>query len=152
MRGKEVDFGLLVLRIAVGGILLYYGCQKMLGLFAGPGFGGTIQMFDKKMGIPPLFGALSIFAEFLGSLGLITGTLTRVAALGVTVNMAVATWFVLKTPDILANIFRFGDPAAPRLLGFPLLLCLGALAILFTGAGRYSIDAKLFGKRAPKKA
>ena len=150
MRGKEVDLGLLVLRVGVGLILLYYGCQKMFGLFAGPGFSHTIEGFQKT-GFPPLLGALSIFAEFFGSLGLITGTLTRVAALGVTVNMAVATWVVLKQPDIIANIFKYGQATDARTIGFPLLLCLGALAILFAGAGRFSIDAKLFGKRAPKK-
>lgn len=149
MRGKEIDLGLLVLRIAVGGILLYYGCQKMLGLFAGHGFSQTIE--SMKPTFPPLLGALSIFAEFFGSLGLITGTLTRVAALGVTVNMAVATWVILKQPDILANIFKYGQLNDARSLQFPLLLCLGALAILCTGAGRFSIDAKLFGKRAAKK-
>jgi len=150
MRGKEVDLGLLVLRIAVGGSLIYYGCQKMFGLFAGHGFPQTIQMYA-KMGFPPLFGTLSIFAEFFGSLGLITGTLTRVAALGVSVNMAVATWVVLKKPDIIANIFKYVLMTDAQTLNYPLLLCLGALAILLTGAGRFSIDAKLFGKRAPKK-
>ncbi|MHB8637434.1 MAG: DoxX family protein [Fimbriimonadaceae bacterium] len=150
MRGKDVDFGLLVLRLAVGGIVIYYGAQKMLGLFAGLGFAPTIQMFQ-KMGFPPVFGALSIFAEFFGSLGLITGTLTRVAAVGLTANMAVATWVMLKQPDIFSNIFKFGDAADARTVAYPMLLCLASLAILLTGAGRFSVDAKLFGKAKPKK-
>lgn len=151
MRGKDVDLGLLILRIGVGGCLLYYGCQKMFGLFAGHGFAQSIQMFD-KMGFPPLFGTLSIFAEFFGSIGLILGGITRVAALGVTINMAVATWQMLKQPDILANIFKYGEAGDARSVMFPVLLLLGALAILFMGAGRFSVDAKLFGKKPAKKA
>jgi putative oxidoreductase len=151
MRGKEVDLGLLVLRLAVGLMLIYYGCQKMFGLFAGHGFSGTIDDMQ-KMGFPPLFGTLSIFAEFFGSLGLITGTLTRVAALGVTANMAVATWVVLKKPDLFANIFKYGQATDAMQLNYPMLLGFGALTILLAGAGRFSIDAKLFGKRASKKA
>src|SRR5579863_10050818 len=129
MRGKEVDLGLLVLRLAVGMILSYYGCQKMFGLFAGPGFSKTVDMLHQG-GFPPLFGTLSIFAEFFGSLGLIFGALTRVAAIGVTVNMAVATWVVLKQPDIVANVFKFGQGNDAKSLFFPILLCLGAFALL----------------------
>jgi putative oxidoreductase len=150
MRGKEIDLGLLVLRIGVGGILLYYGCQKMFGFFAGQGFSHTIQGMD-KMGFSPLFGTLSIFAEFFGALGLLTGTLTRVAALGVTVNMAVATWVMMKAPDSFRNIFTYGDGMSARMVFYPLIMCIGALALLCTGGGKFSIDAKLFGKRAPKK-
>lgn len=151
MRGKEVDLGLLILRVAVGGVLIFFGCQKMFGLFGGHGFAQQVQDFQ-KMGFPALFGTLAIFAEFFGSLGLIFGALTRVAALGVTINMAVATWVVLKQPDIISNIFKYGDVVNVRSLDFPLLLCLGALAILFTGAGAFSVDAKLFGRKANRKA
>lgn len=150
MRGKQVDLGLLILRLGVGGILIYFGCQKMFGLFAGHGFAQQVQDFQ-KMGFPPLFGTLSIFAEFFGALGLILGALTRVAALGVSVNMAVATWVVAKQPDIFTNIFKFGEATDARSVDFPLLLCLGALAILCTGAGSFSVDAKLFGRRTPRK-
>ena len=150
MRGREIDLGLFVLRLSVGGILLYYGCQKMFGLFAGSGFTHQIQGFE-KMGFPPLLGTLSIFAEFFGALGLITGTLTRVAAFGVMANMAVATWVTMKQPDLFKNIFTYGQATDARMLAFPLLLSLCAFTIVLTGAGRFSIDAKLFGKRAPKK-
>ena len=150
MRGKEVDIGLLIIRLAVGVFLLYYGCQKMLGVFGGHGFQSQIQDFQ-KMGFPPLFGTLSVFAEFFGALGLITGTLTRVAAFGVFCNMAVAAWFSAKAPDLVHNIFVYGDPMEARSLFYPVILCLGALAIVFTGAGIYSIDAKLFGKPARKR-
>src|SRR5579872_1417122 len=145
MRGKDVDFGILILRLGVGGILLFYGCQKMLGLFAGHGFSGTVHGME-KMGFAPILGTLSIFAEFFGSLGLITGTLTRVAAFGVAINMAVATWVMTKQPDLFRNVFVFGEQGNYKDFAYPLLLCLGALALVFTGGGRFALDARLFGK------
>jgi putative oxidoreductase len=150
MRGKEVDLGLLIFRIAIGLFLLYYGCQKMLGLFGGAGFSQQIQAFQ-KMGFPPLLGTLSIFAEFFGSLGILSGTLTRVAAFGVFCNMAVATWASAKAPDLFHNIFSYGQPADARTLFYPLVLGLGALGIVFTGSGAFAVDARLFGKSGRKK-
>ena len=150
MRGKEVDLGLLILRLAIGLFLLYYGCQKMIGWFGGNGFTDQIVIF-KKMGFPALFGTLSIFAEFFGALGLISGTLTRLAAFGIFCNMAVATWETLKAPDLTHNIFGIGNIISAQTLFYPMVLCIGALALIFTGAGAFSVDAKLFGKSARKK-
>ncbi len=104
------------------------------------------------MGFPPLLGALSVFAEFFGSLGLISGTLTRVAGLGVTANMAVAMWMTLKAPDLPHNIFGIGNMISAQTLFYPMvLMCLGALGLIFTGGGAFSVDAKLFARPARKK-
>ena len=150
MRGKEIDLGLLFLRLGVGCILIYFGCQKMVGMFGGQGFSHQIETFQ-KLGFPALLATLSIFAEFFGSLGLILGFFTRIAAFGVSCNMAVATWFVLKTPGAMDNIFKYGTPNEVGKIFFPLLLLFGALALLCTGAGRFSIDSKLFPAGGSKK-
>jgi len=73
------DGAAFVLRVLLGVVMFPHGAQKMLGWFGGYGFSGTMGFF-KSMGIPALFGFLAILAESLGSLGLITGLLTRVAA------------------------------------------------------------------------
>ncbi|MGW8180483.1 MAG: DoxX family membrane protein, partial [bacterium] len=75
----------LILRVMLGFVFFPHGMQKLLGWFGGLGFGGTMHMFTTKMGIPTLFAFLAILAEGLGSLGLLTGLLTRVAAFGITV-------------------------------------------------------------------
>ena len=72
-KAKEVDFGLLILRIGLGCVVLFYGCQKMLGLFGGAGFAATVTNMG-KMGFPSLAITLSIFAEFFGALGVLLGT------------------------------------------------------------------------------
>jgi hypothetical protein len=48
----------------------------------------------KQMGMPPPVGALVILAQFLGSLGLIVGLLTRIAAFGILVVMLGAIFLV----------------------------------------------------------
>ena len=70
---------LLVLRLFLGAVFFPHGAQKVLGWFGGHGLAGTMGFFT-GMGIPSVFAALAIAAEFLGSLGLIVGLLTRVAA------------------------------------------------------------------------
>jgi putative oxidoreductase len=55
-----------------------HGAQKVLGWFGGHGFKGTMKYFTGS-GIPPVFALLAIAAEFLGSLGLAVGLLTRIA-------------------------------------------------------------------------
>lgn len=42
------------------------------------------------MGMPVVLAYLAAFAQFLGDLGLIVGFLTRIAALGIAVDMIVA--------------------------------------------------------------
>ena len=75
-----------VLRIALGVVFFAHGAQLALGWFGGHGFKSTVQQF-KQMGMAPLIGALVILAQFLGSLGLLVGLLTRIAAFGILMVM-----------------------------------------------------------------
>jgi putative oxidoreductase len=84
------DTTLAFMRIMLGLVFFPHGAQKVLGWFGGYGVHGTMQFFTSQLHIPAVFAFLGIFAEFFGSLGLILGFLTRVAAFGVAVNMAVA--------------------------------------------------------------
>ncbi len=78
-----------IIRIALGVVFLAHGAQKVFGWFDGPGFAGAIQYFS-SLHVPVFFALLAIAAEFFGSLGLISGFLTRVAAFGIAANMIVA--------------------------------------------------------------
>jgi hypothetical protein len=71
--------GALILRLTLAVVLFPHGAQKVLGWFGGPGLKATLQYFTSA-GIPPVFGLLAIAAEFLGSLGLAVGLLTRIDA------------------------------------------------------------------------
>src|SRR5262249_35691525 len=79
-----------ILRLILGVVFFAHGAQKMLGWFGRFGFTGTMGFFTGTMHSPAPLAFLAIAAEFLGGLGLIFGLLTRVAAFGIAVNMAVA--------------------------------------------------------------
>ena len=68
----QQSWSLLLVRIALGIVILPHGMQKALGLFGGYGFAGTVGFFQ-SMGMPFLIGTLVILAEFVGSIGLILG-------------------------------------------------------------------------------
>src|SRR3954468_18782460 len=86
----DEDGATAILRFVLGVVFFAHGAQKMLGWFGGYGFSGTMGMFTGTMHIPAPLAFLAIAAEFFGGLGLIVGFLTRVAALGIAVNMLVA--------------------------------------------------------------
>ena len=79
-----------ILRLGLALVLFPHGAQKVLGWFGGYGFSGTMGFFTGTMHIPALLAFLAIAAEFAGSIALIAGIFTRVAAFGIAAVMAVA--------------------------------------------------------------
>jgi putative oxidoreductase len=130
----------LIARLALGLVMFPHGAQKALGWFGGYGFHGTMGFFTAQMHIPALFAFLAIAAEFAGSLGLITGLLSRIAAFGIAVNMVVAIVTIHA-----ANGFFMNWSGNQKGEGFEYhLLTLGlALVVIVAGAGKWSIDSLL---------
>jgi len=137
----------LILRLTLGAVMFPHGAQKALGWFGGNGFAGTMDFFTQHMGIPWIFALLAICAEFFGSLGLITGFLTRLAALGVGTNMVVAVVLVHARYGFLMN-WHGTKPGE----GFEYhLLAIGiAAALVIRGGGLWSADRALAGEKRPK--
>ncbi len=132
-----------VLRVLLGVVMLPHGCQKVLGWFGGHGLGATMNMFTVKMGIPWPFAVLAITAEFLGSLGLIVGLLTRVAGLGIASVMAVAVLTVHLHQGFFMNWSgtKHGEGFEYHLLALAI-----AVALMIKGGGRWSIDRAIIGR------
>ena len=82
-----------------------HGAQKMLGWFGGYGFHGTMGFFE-HMGMPAPVAFLIICTEFFGGLGLIVGLLTRIAALGIGVEMIGAIFMVHLPNGFFMNWVR----------------------------------------------
>ena len=133
----------LVARLTLGLVMFPHGAQKALGWFGGYGFTGTMGFFTEQMHIPALFAFLAILAEFAGSLGLITGLLSRVAAFGIASVMTVA---VLTTH--LGNGFFMNWFGNQKGEGFEYhLLAIGlAIVVLIQGGGKASVDGILAKK------
>ncbi|HEY3886210.1 MAG TPA: DoxX family protein, partial [Vicinamibacterales bacterium] len=88
-------YGPTILRLALGAVFFAHGAQKVLGVWGGPGFHGTILMV-RHLGLsyPAPLGVLVALTEFVGGILLIAGAFVRWAALALTIEMCVATWKV----------------------------------------------------------
>jgi len=122
----NVDLGLLIFRLIVGGLMLTHGYGKFMRVLE-----GNFQ-FANPIGIgegPSL--VLAAFAEFICALLIMFGLFTRLASIPLIIAMAVA-----------AFITHGGDPLADKEKA---LLYLAAFIVLFyKGGGRYSLDRMFF--------
>jgi putative oxidoreductase len=139
----ENDTTTMILRILLGIVYFPHGMQKLLGWYGGPGFGGAMQMFTTNLGIPAVFAFLAIMAEGLGSLGLITGFLTRVAAFGIAVDMTVAVYMLHWQNGFFMN--WFGNQKGEG-FEYHILVVVIALVLMVRGGGKWSIDKAIAGK------
>jgi putative oxidoreductase len=122
------SFGLLILRASTGLMLAVgHGWGKLVT------FGAKAASFPDPLGIGHQASlACTIGAEFFCALLLVAGLATRVAALSVAFTMAVAAFVVLAK-----------EPWGEKELA--VLYLIPAAALVLTGAGRYSIDARVGG-------
>jgi putative oxidoreductase len=120
-----------LIRATAGLLLLPHGAQKLFGMFGGD-IGATAGFFA-KVGIQPALPFAYLFGgiEFVGGLLLAIGLLTRVAAAGVVIMMAVA---VLQVH--LGNGFFWTKGG----FEYPLFWGLVAFAIFLRGGGEMSVD------------
>jgi putative oxidoreductase len=91
-----VDWGLLVLRLVLGGSFLLHGSQKLFGAFGGHGLDAFVQTVG-RLGLPGpalLWGLMAAGAEFCGGLAVLLGVLTEFGALAIAAVMIVAIWKV----------------------------------------------------------
>ncbi len=127
---SQVDTALLLIRIAAALAFLYHGCAILFGMFGGP---GPVQ-FAAFLHAPVAVGYLVGLAQVAGGLAILTGILIRVGAACVIVVMLGAILLVH-----LAHGFDINKGG----LEYALTQMLIALALLLTGAGRYSLAATL---------
>ena len=138
------DIATLVIRVMLGVVFFPHGMQKLLGWYGGYGFTGSMGFFTDTLHIPAIFAFLAIMAEGLGSLGLITGLLTRVAAFGIGVNMVVAVYMLHWQNGFFMN--WFGNQKGEG-FEFHLLVIAIAVALIIKGGGALSVDRALAEKK-----
>ncbi|RJO66571.1 MAG: DoxX family protein [Myxococcales bacterium] len=139
-----------LIRLAVGGVFLSEGAQKFLF----PAALGAGRFAAIGIPWPEAMGPFVGVVEIAGGLLILSGLLTRLAALSLAVNMVVAITST-KIPMLLGQGFwGFADPAAGK-QGFWAMaheartdfsMLLGAVFLLIVGAGAWSLDVWL-GRR-----
>ncbi len=121
---RNVDLGLLVLRIAGGGFMLTHGWGKFLKVLNGD------FAFGDPIGIGPTFSLiLAAFAEFICSILILVGYKGRFAST-----------FGMATMLVAAFIHHLDDPW--RRKEFPLLYFAIYLAIFLMGTGKFGLDGR----------
>jgi len=122
------ELGQLILRVWLGlTIMINHGIPKMMK------FNEMAASFPDPLGVGSKFSlGLALFAEVLCAALLVVGFMARFAALTLAITMGVA--FLLVHKASLAAGPGSGELAFMYLAGF--------LTLLFTGAGRYSVDGE----------
>jgi putative oxidoreductase len=130
-----LDLGLFLLRVVFGLIFAAHGAQKLFGSFGGYGLAGT-GGFMESLGFRPgkTFAAAAGLGEFVGGLLLALGFLGPVGP-----ALLLSVMFVAGMTVHRKNAFF----VATNGLEHPLIMATAAVAIGFTGPGRYSLDAAI---------
>lgn len=121
------DLGKLVLRLALGILILFHGVAKITG-----GVGHIAGMLE-KLGMPGAIAYLVLVGEVLAPLLVIIGAWTRLGAVIIIGNMLVAIGLVHMAELLALN--KTGGWAL-ELQG---MFLFGAIAVALLGAGRYSL-------------
>ncbi len=134
----ESSFGALALRVPVGIIFMAHGAQKLFGSFGGYGLEGTGQWMA-SIGLEPgyLMALLAGAGEFFGGLFILLGLLTRPSAAVLAMTMVVA---------IFAVHFQNGFFMSNGGYEFALALLAASVSLVFSGAGKASIDELIANK------
>ena len=123
----RADLGKLVLRLALGLLILLHGIAKLKG-----GLAGIVGMVEAQ-GLPGFVGYGVLVGEVLAPVLVILGLYARVGALLIAFNMLVAL--------ALVHTGQFGqlNEQGGWALELQGLYLFGALAVALLGAGRYSV-------------
>jgi putative oxidoreductase len=135
--GTQNDWSGLILRIALGVVMLPHGAQKFFGWFGGYGFSATIDFFTKSMKLPWLISVLVILIELFGAVGLILGFASRAWALGLMIIMIGAIYTTNMKNGFFMN--WFGNQPGEG-YEYHLLVIGICIAVMLTGSGKYSFD------------
>lgn len=123
----NADLGKLIIRLTLGGLMLFHGISKLLN---GIGF---IEGQLVSHGIPAFFAYGVYIGEIIAPLMVILGYQTRIGALIIVFNMLVA--IALVHSHQLLTLGGNGGWAL-ELQGFFLFT---ALALIFLGPGKYKL-------------
>lgn len=125
---KNKDLGLFILRLTLGGLMLFHGISKVI-------YGvESIQAMLVSKGLTSFLAHGVYVGEVIVPILLILGFRTRIAALFFAFNMLVAMLLV-HSGDIF-SLTNHGGWALELIA----LFLFGAISLFFTGGGKYGLS------------
>ena len=132
---RRVGAALLLLRVFVGIAFIQHGSGKLM----------HPSEFATEFGIPVWLALITMMTQLIGGILLIVGALTPLAALGIAGTMFTATVFLINRGEPFIN------PAGHSWENSAFYLMAG-ICLALSGAGSWSLDAWLFGRRSNNSA
>lgn len=123
------DVGKLLLRLAVGGLLLFHGVAKMkngVGWMAGP---------LASAGLPAFVAYGAFVGEVLAPILALVGKFTRIAGLVMAFDLFMAIALVLR-----GRIFSVDPRGGGWAIELEMFFLLGGVALFFLGSGRFAVS------------
>lgn len=127
---KNQQFGLLILRLSLGILLIFHGINKIFN-----GVDSIIDMLNDK-GIPGFLAYAVYIGEVIAPLLLIIGYRARLAALLIAANFLVIIF--IAHPGQISSFTGSGAWA----LEVQGLFLFASLALFFTGGGKYGLSVR----------
>ena len=128
-RQEWEDWGKLVLRLTIGGLLLFHGISKVssgVAWMAGP---------LSAVGLPAFIAYGAYVGEIVAPILAIIGKFTRIAGLVIAFDLLMAIVLVLRD-----QAFSIKEQGGGLAIELELLFLLGGIAIFLLGSGRYALS------------
>ena len=144
-RGTQ-DLGLLLLRVAVGVLLIGHGLQKVFGWWGGPGLGGfRDSLTEVGFRHADILSYVAAGGQIAAGVLLVIGLFTPIAAagaLGYLVTSVLAEATLAHEEARLSSFLTDGHE-------YQIVLVCAVAAIILVGPGRYGLDAGRGWARRP---
>ena len=124
------DIGKLILRLLVGGMMLFHGIDKIVNGISG------IKHLTKNAGLPEFFAYGVYIGEVVVPIFILLGLYARVASVFLSINMIVAIFLAYG-----GSIFDLNKHGAPQ-IELPLFYLVLSICIFLFGSGRYAVNSK----------
>ncbi|PLY05772.1 MAG: GntR family transcriptional regulator [Arcobacter sp.] len=124
------NLGKLILRFSLGFLMLFHGYKKAVDGIEG------LKALVLKSGFPEYLAYGVYLGEIVFPILIIIGLYTRISSLIYASTMAFAIYLAHSS-----EVFGLSETGG-LIIELPLLYMLGAVALVFMGAGKYSLDRR----------
>jgi len=127
---QNSDIAKLLLRLLVGGMMLFHGVEKIIN-----GING-IKHLTVKAGLPEFFAYGVYIGEVIIPIFILLGLYARIASLFLAINMSMAIFLAYGSSFL--SLGKYGAPV----IELPLFYLVLSIVIFLLGSGRYGVNSK----------